>query len=54
MAIENWAARIVANGVDAADFARVTVLDEGSHGCANVSYRHRPYAADWMARQLGR
>jgi len=24
MAIENWAARIVANGVDAADFARVT------------------------------
>ena len=30
------------------------LLDEGGHGCANVSYRHRPYAADWMARQLGR
>jgi dienelactone hydrolase len=30
------------------------LLDEGGHGCANVVYRHRPYAADWMARQLGR
>ncbi len=28
------------------------VLEEGGHGCANVVYRQRPYAADWMARQL--
>ena len=25
---------------------------EGNHGCANVPYQHRPYSADWMARQL--
>lgn len=29
------------------------LLEEGNHGCANGVYRHRPYAADWMARQLG-
>jgi pimeloyl-ACP methyl ester carboxylesterase len=32
--------------------AELLLLDEGNHGCANVPYRHRPYAADWMARQL--
>lgn len=28
------------------------LLEDGNHGCANVSYRHRPYAADWMAARL--
>jgi len=28
------------------------LLEEGNHGCANTVYRHRPYAADWMAAQL--
>jgi 2,6-dihydroxypseudooxynicotine hydrolase len=32
--------------------AELLLLDEGNHGCANMPYRHRPYAADWMARQL--
>lgn len=32
--------------------AELVVLDDGNHGCANVVYRHRPYAADWMARRL--
>jgi dienelactone hydrolase len=32
--------------------AELLLLDQGGHGCANVSYRHRPYSADWMARQL--
>jgi len=39
---------------EAAGPVEFLLLDEGGHGCANVSYRHRPYAADWMARQLGR
>ncbi len=26
----------------------------GGHGCVNVPYLHRPYSADWMARQLAR
>ncbi|HQU26563.1 MAG TPA: alpha/beta hydrolase [Acidimicrobiales bacterium] len=38
---------------DAAGPAELLVLDEGNHGCANVTYRHRPYAADWLARHLG-
>jgi dienelactone hydrolase len=29
------------------------LLDEGNHGCANVTYRHRPLSADWMAARLG-
>jgi 2,6-dihydroxypseudooxynicotine hydrolase len=32
--------------------AELLLLEQGNHGCANVSYRHRPYGADWMARQL--
>jgi 2,6-dihydroxypseudooxynicotine hydrolase len=32
--------------------AELLLLDEGNHGCANMPYRHRPYAADWLARQL--
>jgi dienelactone hydrolase len=39
---------------ETAGLAEFLLLDEGGHGCANVSYRHRPYAADWMARQLAR
>jgi dipeptidyl aminopeptidase/acylaminoacyl peptidase len=34
--------------------AELLLLDQGGHGCANVSYRHRPYSADWMARRLSR
>ncbi|HEX4258965.1 MAG TPA: alpha/beta fold hydrolase [Streptosporangiaceae bacterium] len=32
--------------------AELLLLEDGNHGCANVVYRHRPYSADWMARQL--
>ena len=32
--------------------AELLLLADGNHGCANVTYRHRPYSADWMARQL--
>jgi fermentation-respiration switch protein FrsA (DUF1100 family) len=39
---------------EAAGPAELLLLDLGGHGCANVSYRHRPYGADWMARQLSR
>jgi dipeptidyl aminopeptidase/acylaminoacyl peptidase len=39
---------------EAAGPAELLLLDQGGHGCANVSYRHRPYSADWMARQLSR
>lgn len=34
--------------------AELLLLPDGNHGCANVSYQHRPYAADWMAKVLGR
>jgi len=37
---------------EAAGPAELLVLDDGNHGCANVSYRHRPVSADWMARVL--
>jgi dienelactone hydrolase len=33
--------------------AELLLLERGNHGCANVAYLHRPYSADWMARQLG-
>ena len=39
---------------EAAGPAELLLLDRGGHGCANVSYLHRPYSADWMARQLNR
>lgn len=32
--------------------ARLLLLEDGNHGCANVIYRHRPLVADWMAAQL--
>jgi dipeptidyl aminopeptidase/acylaminoacyl peptidase len=32
--------------------AEFLLLAEGNHGCANLTYRHRPYSADWMARHL--
>ncbi|MEP7022544.1 MAG: alpha/beta hydrolase, partial [Actinomycetota bacterium] len=37
---------------EAAGPTELLLLPEGNHGCANVSYRHRPYSADWMARML--
>jgi dienelactone hydrolase len=50
--IISWrdAARLAA---EAAGPSELLLLEDGNHGCANVTYRHRPYAADWMARQLG-
>jgi 2,6-dihydroxypseudooxynicotine hydrolase len=33
--------------------SKLILLEEGNHGCANVIYRHRPLAADWMASRLG-
>jgi len=32
--------------------AELLLLDDGNHGCANVSYKHRLYSADWMASRL--
>lgn len=32
--------------------AELLLLADGNHGCANVSYKHRPYAADWMEKEL--
>jgi 2,6-dihydroxypseudooxynicotine hydrolase len=29
------------------------LLEEGNHGCMNVTAHHRPRTADWMAAQLG-
>jgi hypothetical protein len=34
--------------------AELLLLEQGNHGCANLPYLHRPYSADWMARQLAR
>jgi 2,6-dihydroxypseudooxynicotine hydrolase len=34
--------------------AELLLLAEGNHGCANLLQHHRPYTADWMARQLAR
>ena len=33
--------------------AELLLLDDGNHGCMNVWPKHRPYTADWLARQLG-
>ena len=32
--------------------AELLLLADGNHGCANLPQHHRPYTADWMARQL--
>jgi dienelactone hydrolase len=37
---------------EAAGPAELLLLEQGNHGCANLTYRHRPYSADWMARHL--
>lgn len=29
------------------------MLEDGNHGCMNVAPQHRPYTADWVARQVG-
>ena len=28
------------------------MFEEGNHNCMNLTYRHRPKSADWMAVQL--
>ena len=33
--------------------AELLLLEDGNHGCANVSYKHRYRSADWMAEKLG-
>lgn len=38
---------------EAGGASELLLLEDGNHGCANVVFRHRPYGADWMARQLG-
>jgi dienelactone hydrolase len=35
------------------DNAELLLLEDGNHGCANVSYKHRFLSADWMAEKLG-
>ena len=37
---------------EAGENAELLLLDDGNHGCANVTYRHRQYSADWMASKL--
>jgi dipeptidyl aminopeptidase/acylaminoacyl peptidase len=32
--------------------ADLLLLEDGNHGCANVSYKHRYRSADWMAQHL--
>ncbi len=44
------AQRLCAEASGEVDFL---LLEDGNHGCANVSYKHRYYSADWMAAQLG-
>jgi pimeloyl-ACP methyl ester carboxylesterase len=33
--------------------AELLMLEEGNHGCANLTPWHRPYTADWLAYRLG-
>jgi 2,6-dihydroxypseudooxynicotine hydrolase len=37
---------------EAGGAAELLLLADGNHGCANRPQQHRPYTADWMARQL--
>ncbi|HWF80682.1 MAG TPA: alpha/beta hydrolase [Streptosporangiaceae bacterium] len=34
------------------DNSELLLLPDGNHGCANVTYKHRHYGADWMAGKL--
>jgi dienelactone hydrolase len=34
--------------------AELMLLPDGNHGCANVTYKHRGYGADWMAAVLAK
>lgn len=43
------AQRLVDEVGENADFL---LLEDGNHGCANVSYKHRYRSADWMSEQL--
>lgn len=44
------AQRLVDEVGDNVDFL---LLEDGNHGCANVSYKHRYRSADWMSEHLG-
>jgi 2,6-dihydroxypseudooxynicotine hydrolase len=33
--------------------ARLLLLEQGNHGCANLAPFHRQLTADWAAEQLG-
>ncbi len=35
-----------------AGHSELMLLPDGNHGCANVTYKHRHYAADWLATAL--
>ena len=37
---------------DQAPHARLVMLEDGNHGCANRAPWHRPYTADWLAARL--
>jgi dienelactone hydrolase len=39
---------------DEAPAAELWMFDEGNHVCANLTYRWRPQAADWLAEQLAK
>lgn len=34
--------------------SELLVLEEGNHGCANLTPWHRPYTADWLAQRLAK
>jgi dipeptidyl aminopeptidase/acylaminoacyl peptidase len=37
---------------EAAGPVEVLMFEDGNHNCMNLTYRHRPKSADWMAAQL--
>ena len=38
---------------EAAGPTEIRIFPEGDHACDNISYKVRPYTADWMAEKLG-
>jgi 2,6-dihydroxypseudooxynicotine hydrolase len=38
---------------DRAPNGEFVCYDDGNHVCNNIPYKYRPYAADWLRRQLG-
>jgi pimeloyl-ACP methyl ester carboxylesterase len=41
-----------ARAAEEAPNGRLVLYEEGSHGCANLPYKARPFVADWMSEQL--